>query len=159
MSHAAFGLGANLQAGQWLQQAIQALQQHAQIRLAKISKYYSSSPWGDAAGGQYTNCAMRVDTSLRPWDLLAWALQVERQLGRLRGPRYAPRGIDIDLLCYQGAQINTPGLTVPHPRLLQRRFALQPLVDIWPEAILSPGLSARAALLRCEDTGHLNPLD
>lgn len=155
---AALGLGANLQQGALLQHAVNAIQEHAKIILCKRSPNYHSKPWGGAAGGAYTNCALLVDTSLTAWDLLGHVLHVERQLGRLRGPHYAPRGIDIDLLCFQGAVLNTPGLQLPHPRLMQRRFALQTLVDVWPDAVLAPGLSARAALLRCPDKSHLQKI-
>ena len=155
MPRAVFGLGANLDDGQALSAAIKRFQRHPDLQLICSSPRYHSTPWGGAAGGRYQNLALLVQTELKPWQLIGLALDIERQLGRLRGPRYAPRGIDIDLLWYQGAQLDTPGAKVPHPRLLQRRFALQPLVDVAPQATLATGLNARMALLRCPDSGPL----
>ena len=157
MSLAALGLGGNLQEGRVLDAAIYAFRLADDVNLLKISPLYRSAPWGEAGGGVYLNRALLLDSKLAPWALLGLALDIEKQLGRLRGPHYAPRGIDIDLLCYDGARLRTPGLLLPHPHLLERRFALQPLVDVWPEANLGPGLSARSALLRCPDAGRLIP--
>jgi 2-amino-4-hydroxy-6-hydroxymethyldihydropteridine diphosphokinase len=80
--------------------------------------------------------------------LLALLLQVERELGRVRGkgPRYGPRTIDLDLLLYGDETIDEPGLEVPHPRLHQRRFALEPLAELDP-ALAVPGRGRVSALL------------
>jgi 2-amino-4-hydroxy-6-hydroxymethyldihydropteridine diphosphokinase len=83
-----------------------------------------------------------------PRELLTLLLQVERELGRVRGegPRYGPRTIDLDLLLYGDERIDEPGLEVPHPRLHERRFALEPLAELDP-ALAVPGRGRVSALL------------
>ena len=93
------------------------------------------------------NGAAVVETSLAPRELLALLLDVERRLGRLRdGERYGPRTIDLDLLLYDGVEIDEPGLTLPHPRLHERRFALEPLAELDPGLVV-PGRGPLGALL------------
>lgn len=79
----------------------------------------------------------RVETSLSPRALLEVLLTIEKQLGRVRvpGEKWGPRTIDLDVLLYGDAVIDEPGLTVPHPRMQERRFVLEPLAEIAPDAI------------------------
>ncbi len=95
----------------------------------------------------FVNAAAALETELAPRDLLERLLTVERRLGRTRdGPRFGPRTIDLDLLLYGGATVDEPGLQVPHPRLHERRFALEPLAELDP-ALEVPGAGPVSALL------------
>ncbi len=95
----------------------------------------------------FLNGATVVDTSLPPRELLGELLAVERELGRTRdGPRYGPRTIDLDLLVFGDLVVSEPGLDVPHPRLHERRFALEPLVELEPGLVV-PGRGRVDALL------------
>ncbi len=86
---------------------------------------------------RFLNAAARLRTTLAARELLAQLLAVERELGRTRdGPRWGPRTIDLDLLLYGDEAIDEPGLTVPHPRLHERRFVLEPLADLDPGLVI-----------------------
>ncbi len=89
-----------------------------------------------------------VETELSPRELLDGLLAVERELGRVRGdgPRYGPRAIDLDLLLYGDRVVEEPGLTVPHPRLAERRFVLEPLHELDPGLRLPDGRAVRDLL-------------
>jgi 2-amino-4-hydroxy-6-hydroxymethyldihydropteridine diphosphokinase len=97
---------------------------------------------------RFLNGAAAVETSLTARELLERLLEIERRLGRVRGegPRFGPRTIDLDLLLYGGETIDEPGLQVPHPRLAERRFALEPLAELEP-ALEIPGSGPVQALL------------
>jgi len=107
-----------------------------------------TEPVGYEDQPRFLNAAARVETTRSPRELLALLLQVERELGRVRGegPRYGPRTIDLDLLLYGGETIDEPGLEVPHPRLHERRFALEPLLELDP-GLAVPGRGRVSALL------------
>lgn len=150
---AILGLGSNIDGAHQLPAAVERCRCLPGSRVLRCSSLYCSAPWGGAAGGLFHNAALLIETGLSPWDLLAATRDVERALGRRRGARYAPRSIDIDLLWYQGARLALPTLQLPHPRLLERRFALLPLCEVAPEVVLAPGLRAAAALRACTDRG------
>ena len=98
----------------------------------------------------FLNGAVAIDTSLTPRELLDLLLETERALGRVRGERWGPRTVDLDLLVYGDETIDEPGLRVPHPRLAGRRFALEPLADLDPGLEL-PGLGNVSAALAALD--------
>ena len=90
---------------------------------------------------------LALDTTLRPRGLLDVLLRIERGLGRVRdGSRWGPRTVDLDLLVYDGVALDEPGIHVPHPRLHERRFALEPLVELDPDLVV-PGRGTVSALL------------
>jgi 2-amino-4-hydroxy-6-hydroxymethyldihydropteridine diphosphokinase len=96
-----------------------------------------TEPWGLADQPPFLNAAARLQTTLGAGELLGELLAVERELGRTReGPRWGPRTIDLDLLLYGDETIDEPGLTVPHPRLHERRFVLEPLADLDPRLVI-----------------------
>ncbi len=92
------------------------------------------------------NGAAELTTELPPHELLERLLDVERRLGRVRRERFGPRTIDLDLLVYGDEVVDEPGLTLPHPRLHERRFALEPLAELAPGLVL-PGRGPVSALL------------
>jgi 2-amino-4-hydroxy-6-hydroxymethyldihydropteridine diphosphokinase len=134
MATAYLGLGSNLGDRRAnLARALELLEPHAQVEV--VSTLYESSPQPPAPPPDYLNAACRVTTGLSPHELLAHVKAIETQLGRVEGPRWSPRPIDIDIELYDDLVIETPDLTIPHPRLRERNFVLQPLLDI------APGLS------------------
>ena len=114
-----------------------------------VSTLRETEPWGPVAQPRFLNGAVALETLLEPEALLATLLAVERTLGRRRDEateRWGPRTIDLDLLLYGDRVLDLPGLTVPHPRLHERRFALEPLAELAPDADV-PGRGTVAALL------------
>ena len=97
---------------------------------------------------RFLNGAAELETDLSPRGLLERLLAVERELGRDRSEeeRWGPRAIDLDLLLYGGEEVDEPGLRVPHPRLAERRFALEPLVELDAELVLPGGPPLRELL-------------
>lgn len=132
------GLGSNLgdRAGQ-LGSAMERLREAGLAPLA-VSRVYETEPQGRRDQGWFLNCAVAVDTDLPAAAILQVTLGVEAAMGRRRLVHWGPRVIDIDILLYGEACIDTPELVVPHPRLHERAFALLPLREIAPEAVI-PG--------------------
>ena len=124
----------------------------AMIGAARVSSLRETEPWGYAEQPSFLNAAAEVETELVAREFLDRLLDVERRLGRERGagPRFGPRTIDLDLLLYGDETIDEPGLTVPHPRLHERRFALEPLAELDPRLVV-PGRGAVAELLAALD--------
>jgi len=103
------------------------------IGARRLSSLLETEPWGYANQPLFLNAAAELETGLAPRQLLDHLFDVERRLGRERvGHRWGPRTIDLDLLLYGDEVIDEPGLVVPHPRLLEREFALQPLAELIP---------------------------
>ncbi len=125
-------LGANLGRREaTLQAAVDAIGDHPQIQLCAVSRCYETDPVGGPAGQpDYLNAAIHISTDLSPVDLLGVALAVEENLGRQRSVPDAPRSIDIDVLLYASLVLDSPELTIPHPRMHLRSFVLAPLADI-----------------------------
>lgn len=131
------GLGANLgERGATIEQAITSIGNWSNVVFVARSPFYVTPPAGGPAQPDYWNSAVLVLTSNDVRTLLGWALELERSLGRVRPDpvRWGPRTIDIDVLWAENRIIDEPGLTVPHPRLGERVFALRPLLDVFPEA-------------------------
>src|SRR5207344_2858452 len=105
----------------------------AGIDLVAVSSFRETDPVGVLDQPPFLNGAVAIDTMLAPSELLAALLEVEQQLGRVRaGERYGPRTIDLDLLLMDGLTLDEPGLQLPHPRLHERVFALEPLAELDP---------------------------
>lgn len=140
-----------------LELACNMLQQPG-IRVEKKSSVYETAPWGFEAAQSFFNMALQVRTQQLPQHLLQAAQQVEQRLGRVRvaGAGYSSRPIDVDILFYGDEIIETPLLSVPHPRLHVRRFALAPLAEIAPELVHPALKKTVATLLReCGDAGSV----
>ncbi len=136
---ACIGMGANLgDARATLQAAQHALAALPGTTLMAVSPIYLSAPI-DAIGPDYLNAVALIRTSLDPQALLQELQRLEREHGRERSVRNAPRTLDLDVLLYGDRMVATPDLIVPHPRLHQRAFVLHPLLDVLPSAVI-PGL-------------------
>jgi len=136
------GLGANIgQPALALRQAMAAIAALPGTVLTRQSASYRSAPL-DAGGPDYLNAVVEVATGLTPEALLAALQDIERVAGRTRPYPNAPRTLDLDLLLYGDAHIDTPSLTVPHPRMGQRAFVLVPLAEIAPERVSPRQLAA-----------------
>jgi 2-amino-4-hydroxy-6-hydroxymethyldihydropteridine diphosphokinase len=126
------GLGANLEAPlQQLQQAVAALRQLPQSELVAVSSFYGSKPMGPQDQPDYVNAVAALDTRLSAEALLDALQQIEQNQGRQRkADRWGARTLDLDILLYGDAQIDTARLTVPHYGLHQREFVVYPLLEI-----------------------------
>jgi 2-amino-4-hydroxy-6-hydroxymethyldihydropteridine diphosphokinase len=107
------------------------------VRVLEESRIYETPAWGYEDQPPFLNMALKAETSLQPEALLAHVKQLESDLGRTPSFHWGPRLIDIDVLFYDDLVLDTPGLTIPHPRLHERAFVLVPLADIAP-ALLHP---------------------
>jgi 2-amino-4-hydroxy-6-hydroxymethyldihydropteridine diphosphokinase len=148
------GLGANLGDREaTLERAVELLEQRPGVEVVAVSSFRETDPVGYLDQPRFLNGAVAIETSLAPADLLDELLAVEQELGRVReGPRYGPRTVDLDLLLVDGLVIDAPGLTVPHPRLHERAFVLEPLAELDP-ALVVPGRGPVSQLLQQLESG------
>ena len=148
MTRAYIGLGSNLgDREHMIWGAVHMLAFNPDVEVVAVSELRETEPVGYLDQPPFLNAAAAVDTELSPRALLDLLLTVERELGRTReGPRFGPRTIDLDLLLFGDEIVDEPGLTVPHPRLHERVFALEPLAELDPDLVV-PGRGTLAALL------------
>jgi 2-amino-4-hydroxy-6-hydroxymethyldihydropteridine diphosphokinase len=141
MTRAYIGLGANLGPKEvTILRAVDLLGATDGIAVLELSQLRETEPVGVVDQPLFLNGAVAIETSLSPRELLDVLLGVEQELGRVRGEvRWGPRTIDLDLLVYGEDVVDEPGLRIPHPRLHERRFALEPLAELEPELDV-PGL-------------------
>ncbi len=119
-----------------LTEAIRQLAAHPDIHLLTRSAWFHTQPVGGPTGqGAFVNAAVRVETSLAPEALWEVLHGIEQQLGRERRERWAARRVDLDLLLYGERVLRTPQLTIPHPRMHERLFVLEPLAELAPHAM------------------------
>jgi 2-amino-4-hydroxy-6-hydroxymethyldihydropteridine diphosphokinase len=120
--------------------------------ISDVSALYETAAWGKTDQPSFLNQALKLETGLDAPGLLAQLLKIEAAIGRLRKEKYGPRVIDIDILLFDDQVINAPSVTVPHPQLPNRRFALVPLTEIAANSI-HPILkkSIRQLLDECPD--------
>jgi 2-amino-4-hydroxy-6-hydroxymethyldihydropteridine diphosphokinase len=140
LTRAYIGLGANLgEREPTLRRALELLEAEDGVEVVAISRLRETDPVGVVDQPRFLNGAAALETSLSARELLEVLLRVEHDLGRVRdGTRWGPRTVDLDLLLYGDDAIDEPGLRVPHPRLHERRFALEPLSELDP-AVNVPG--------------------
>jgi 2-amino-4-hydroxy-6-hydroxymethyldihydropteridine diphosphokinase len=144
------GLGANLGApARQLEEALERLNESFEVEVTRVSTFYRNPPLGPENQPWYVNAVARVRTRLGPEELLHLLQQIETAMGRVRGERWGPRRLDLDLLLYNGEVIFTPDLVVPHPEMQHRVFVLAPLAEIAPRA-WHPVLHKSAADLLAE---------
>ncbi len=138
------GLGANLGDGaSAMRTALAALDARPDTSVVNVSSLYRSAPV-DAAGPDYVNAVAELRTSLEPQALLHVLLEAELRAGRERPYRNAPRTLDLDVLLYGESRVQTPTLSIPHPRMMERAFVLWPLAEICPAAVSAQQLAAVA---------------
>jgi 2-amino-4-hydroxy-6-hydroxymethyldihydropteridine diphosphokinase len=140
VTRAFVGLGANLgDRERTLRAAVDALAGEAGIEVVAVSTLRETEPVGVGEQPLFLNGAAELDTTLTARDLLDRLLAVEQRFGRIRtSGEHGARTLDLDLLLYGGEVIDEPGLTVPHPRLHERRFVLEPLAEMAPDLVV-PG--------------------
>jgi 2-amino-4-hydroxy-6-hydroxymethyldihydropteridine diphosphokinase len=146
VTRAYIGLGSNLGDRE------QSIRRAAElIGARRVSTIRETEPWGIEDQPFFLNAVAELETDLPPRRLLDRLLVVERKLGRTRdSARFGPRTIDLDLLLYGDESIDRPGLQVPHPRLHERRFVLEPLAELEPSLVV-PGRGPVSALLAALD--------
>ena len=155
MAEALIALGGNVgDVPHTFNEAIAMLGDGGTINLVGRSSNYSTPAWGRTDQPSFVNAALKVRTTLPPHELLARTQEIERRLGRTRkfGERWGPRTLDIDLIAYDGLTIDTPDLTLPHPRALERAFVLVPLAEIEPDWRIA-GIRVADALAKLDQAG------
>lgn len=151
-------LGANLgDAAATLRQAMEAMDRWHGTRVSARSSLYRTAPV-DAGGPDYVNAVAQLATELTAPELLRALQDLELAAGRQRPYRHAPRTLDLDLLLYGDARIDSPRLTVPHPRMPERAFVLVPLAEIAPDRVSAAALTAVAgqAIARLDEPARLS---
>lgn len=118
----------------YLKESIRRLENHNCV-ITKQSEIYETEAWGVENQNNYYNQALEISTSLSPNEVLILCQKIENQLGRIRKERWGARTIDIDLIFYNQLIIDTPTLTIPHPRYHLRNFVLFPLADVIPDYV------------------------
>ena len=156
MVRAAIGLGSNLgDRARHIADAVAALAETGS--LVRVSSLYETAPVGGPRQGRYLNSVVVLDTKLSPERLLQRCLEIERNQGRERREQWGPRTLDLDVLLYGDLTVSGESLTIPHPRMTQRRFVLEPLLEVWPDAPLPDGtpLSEFAAAVAGQEVRRL----
>ena len=139
---ACVAFGANLgDAVATLQQALRDVAGLPETQLLKVSSLYRSAPY-EAQGPDFINAVALVHTQLSPLALLHALQALELRSGRERSYKNAPRTLDLDIIFYGEVSLDTPELTLPHPRWHERAFVLQPLAEVWPERVSAAQLEA-----------------
>ena len=153
------GLGGNLGDPQAaMASALQNIDASSGIAVRAVSSLYRTPPWGKIDQPDFLNAVARVETRLEPRALLDACLAAETALKRVRAERWGPRVIDIDVLWFEGRQIDAPGLQIPHPRMLERAFVMAPLAEIAPELVLDGrAATAIAGALDCSGIAQVTP--
>jgi 2-amino-4-hydroxy-6-hydroxymethyldihydropteridine diphosphokinase len=134
MARVYLALGSNIgNRSQHLRDALTRLED--KVTITEVSHLYVTEPWGMKEQPSFLNMVVQGETNLEPRALLEFLKTIELDMGRTAGIRYGPRVIDVDILFYDDQVIETPELTIPHPRLTERRFVLVPLAEIASELI------------------------
>ena len=157
-NEAYLNLGANLgDAADTLSQAVEALDRHPRITVARQSSYYRSEPWGGIEQNDFLNLGLIVSTSLPANELLAVAQGIEVACGRIRELRWGPRTLDIDLIRFgvEGAElvVDTPNLCLPHPRAHERAFVLAPWAELVGDTTIETSTGPRSILTILSELG------
>lgn len=156
MAEALIALGGNVgDVRSTIRDALAMLCDSAKTRLIARSPSYITPPWGDLKDQPpFINACAFIETDLSPQALLVRTQAIEHAFGRNRSieRRWGPRTLDIDLIAYDDLTMNTPDLTLPHPRLFERAFVLVPLADIVPDRKIA-GIRVRDALAKIDATG------
>jgi 2-amino-4-hydroxy-6-hydroxymethyldihydropteridine diphosphokinase len=154
MHQAFIALGSNLQNPQaQVERALQTIANTANIKLIKASSLYKTAPVGYDNQPDFINAVAKIETDLSPTALLHKLLEIETQHGRERPFPNAPRVLDLDVLLYENIEINTPELTLPHPRMHTRGFVMLPLAEIAPKIDIGNYGYADDLAAKCDNQG------
>jgi 2-amino-4-hydroxy-6-hydroxymethyldihydropteridine diphosphokinase len=126
-------------------------------RPVRSSRVYETDPEGGPPQPDYLNAVLEVKTELEPRALLEASLDVEADLGRVRGERWGPRVIDIDILTYGDLRVDEPDLQVPHPRMHERAFVMVPLLELVADPPLPGGRTVAGVRLGADALGGVRP--
>jgi 2-amino-4-hydroxy-6-hydroxymethyldihydropteridine diphosphokinase len=153
VSRAYVGMGSNMgDRGAYLRAGLTALMGAIpEVIVVDKSSVYESQPVGMTDQPDFCNAVVSVETTLDPFELLALIQEIEIQNGRQRITRWGPRTLDMDILLFGEVEMDTADLTIPHPRLKERRFVLEPLLEIDPDAKLPDGTPLSSVLDRLGD--------
>ena len=149
------GLGSNMDDPEsQLDSAIRKIASDDHFSMVMSSSYYRSSPVGNNAQDDFVNAVIRADTSFGASELYTFLSRIEKKAGRVRDPenQNAPRPIDCDILLYGTSKINNSKLVVPHPRMTQRLFVMQPLVELSPTIEIPAEGSGKLILKSLEES-------
>lgn len=131
MSIAYIALGSNLgNKEENCLKAIEFIQSLPNTKVLKTSSFIETKPQGKIDQPRFLNGAIKIETKLSPQKLMQSLLEIEKKMGRVRGEKWGPRIIDLDIIAYDDLKINEPGLTIPHPRFKERDFVLIPLREL-----------------------------
>ncbi len=155
------GIGSNI--GNSLEHCfdvVESLHNEIRCRVDAVSGWYSSEPWGDSRQDWFTNGVARITTEAEPAELLEICQNLEILTGRVKSRRWGPRVMDLDILLWPGRLVVSRTLMIPHPRLHQRRFVLQPLCDLAPD-VQHPvlGKTMHDLLRNLDDPLQVHPLE
>ncbi|WP_323845265.1 2-amino-4-hydroxy-6-hydroxymethyldihydropteridine diphosphokinase [Microbulbifer magnicolonia] len=150
MQRVFIGLGSNLAEPQeQLRSALAAMADLPHTGLLRCSSFYRSAPVGPGEQPDYINAVAELETDLAPLELLDHLQSIEAAHGRERSVRWGARTLDLDILLFGREQLDEPRLQVPHPRMAERNFVLQPLAELEPQLQLPSGESIQALLQQC----------
>ncbi len=140
-----------------LSSAVKNLMMIDGVKVTEVSSLYETEPWGRKDRPYFQNCVIEIHTNLEPVKLLDTLKKMEGEFGRLfNTEKWSARELDLDILIYGETTINSPDLVIPHKHLVERRFALTPLVELCPELVLpGSGVTATEALSTCPDNGSV----
>jgi 2-amino-4-hydroxy-6-hydroxymethyldihydropteridine diphosphokinase len=148
----AIGLGSNL--GDRLDHLTRAVAAIAALAdSVQVSPLYETIPIGGPEQGHFLNSVVVIETGLDAGALLEALQDIESEHGRVRAAHWGPRTLDTDIIASDGPEVSDQRLVVPHPRAAEREFVLRPLTDVWPDAPVGDGMTAREALRRVEGQG------
>ena len=154
---AAIALGSNLEDPEaQVRRGFDEIAALPETRLLARSSLHRTAPVGYRDQPDFVNACALVETSLAPRALLDGLLAIERRHGRVREIPNGPRTLDLDIILYGDRVIHEPGLTVPHPRAHERAFVLEPLVEVWPDAVI-PGKGRAANFVTPAKAGAQSP--
>lgn len=122
-----------------LREALREMAEVPGLAVLDVSPAYESEPWGVEDQPAFANAVAKVRFAGEADTLLTALQDIEERLGRVRCERFGPRPIDLDILLFGDEEWGSPGLTIPHPRMLERDFVVSPLLDVWPDAVLPDG--------------------